>query len=168
MNNRNVVVPARMTCRSGSGARGLNAHRRRALTLTGVLAVALSAVSPGPVRAQERHKVPGLDKITSGGPGQQEFNGKVQSLDLQNAVLNVQSLRENNVEIFPVRKGVRVTSAGGEKLSLDRLEPGANVLVYYEQKGDRRSVKGIIVLSAAPAEPKSGEEKKEAKPGSPS
>lgn len=168
MNNTNSVPVARMTRRPDSLVCAGYLKRRNLSALAGLLAFALSAVSAGPVRAQERHKVPGLDKITSGGPGQQEFNGKVQSLDLQNAVLNVQSLREDNVEIFPIKKSVRVTSAGGEKLSLDSLEPGTNVLVYYEQKSDRRSVKGIIVLSAAPAEPKNGGEKKEAKSGSPS
>jgi hypothetical protein len=143
--------------------------RRRVWALAGFLVVALGVAAAGSLRAQDehRHKVPGLDKITSPGPGQQEFNGKVQSVDLHGAVLNVQSLRENNVEIFPIKKGVRVTTANGEKLSLDKLEPGTNVLVYYEQKGDRRSVKGIIVLSAAPAEPKNGEPK-QAKSGSPS
>jgi hypothetical protein len=138
------------------------------MALGGLLAVTLTLTAAGPLRAQDRHRVPGLDKIMSGGPGQQEFDGKVQSLDLRNAVLNVQSLREDNVEIFPIKKSVRVTAADGEKLSLDSLEPGANVLVYYEQKGDRRSVKGITVLRAAPAGPKHGEEKKEAKSGSPS
>src|SRR5690348_296495 len=137
---------------------------RRLPGLLALLAFAVSLVTFSPLRAQDdhHHKVPGLDKITSGGPGQSEFNGTVQSLDLQNSVLNVQSLRESNVEIFPIKKTVRVTAADGEKLSLNNLAPGTNVLVYYEQKGDRRSVKGITVLSAAPSEPKNSEDKKEA------
>ncbi len=166
--NSKTAAPA--ACRPSTGAGGSESRPRRVPTLAGLFAVMLSVVAAGSLRAQDEHrrKVPGLDKITSGGPGQQEFNGKVQSVDLQNAVLNVQSLREDNVEIFPIKKNVRVTTARGEKLSVDSLEPGTNVLVYYEQKGDRRSVKGIIVLSAAPAAPKNGEEKKEAKSGSPS
>jgi hypothetical protein len=167
MANTRIVGPARIRCRPGCGVRMLSAKARGVLALAGVLTL-LNLASAGPARAQA-HKVPGLDKITSpsSGPGQQEFNGKVQSLDLQNAVLNVQSLRENNIEIFPIKKGVRVTGADGGRLSLDSLEPGANILVYYEQKGDRRSVKGITVLTAAPAEPKNGEQKKDAKSGPP-
>lgn len=170
MKSSDIVAVVRTAHRPGNSVSGSDPRRRRVLALGAVLAFALTATAAGSLRAQDdhRHKVPGLAKITSGGPGQQEFNGRVQSLDLQNAVLNVQSLREDNVEIFPIKKSVRVTAADGEKLGLDNLEPGANVLVYYEQKGDRRSVKGIIVLSAPPAEPKNGGEKKEAKPVSPS
>lgn len=163
MNNRSIVTLGRASRQPGGRVCGRGLRYRGLPALVGLLAVVLSVAGVNPLRAQDHHKVPGLDKITSGGPGQQEFNGKVQSLDLQNAVLNVQSLRENNVEIFPIKKTVRVAGADGERLSLDRLEPGANVLVYYEQKGDHRSVKSIIVLTAAPAE-----QKKDAKSGSPS
>ena len=161
-----ILAPVRIRCWPDCGVRMVRAKARGGLALAGILTV-LNLASAGRARAQA-HKVPGLDKITSpSGPGQQEFNGKVQSLDLHNAVLNVQSLRENNIEIFPIKKGVRVTGADGGRLSLDSLEPGTNVLVYYEQKGDRRSVKGITVLTAAPAEPKNGEQKKDAKSGPP-
>ena len=167
MNNRSIVMPAHLARRPGGRASG-NGLRSR--SLTALLALTVAAWAAGSLKAQDdrHHKVPGLDKIMSSGPGQQEFDGKVQSLDLQNAVLNVQSLREDNVEIFPIKKGVRITAANGEKLSLGSLEPGANVLVYYEQKADRRSVKGIIVLSSAPAEPKKSPEKKQASSSSPS
>lgn len=171
MKNPGIAMLARMFCQPGSRVSG-KSLRCRSLTalLAGVAAVALAILAAAPLRAQDDHhrKVPGLDKIMSPGPGQQEFDGKVQSLDLQNAVLNVQSLREDNVEIFPIKKTVRISAANGDRLGLDSLEPGANVLVYYEQKADRRSVKGIIVLSAAPAEPKKGPEKKQASSSSPS
>jgi hypothetical protein len=49
--------------------------------------------------------------------------------------------------VFPVKKGVRVSAANGARLKLDTLKPGTNVLVYYEQKAEKRTVTEIIVLS---------------------
>lgn len=113
------------------------------------------AWSLAPARAQEerKRKIPIVDKISSG-PARQAFSGKVQSLDLGHKLLNVNTVQGGNTEIFPVGKGVRVTTADGEKLKLKALAPGTNVLIYYEQKGDQRTVKEIVVLAAGPAEPK--------------
>jgi hypothetical protein len=72
----------------------------------------------------------------------------------------VNTVQGANTEIFPVTKSVRVETASGEKLKLQSLAPGTNVLIYYEQKGDQRTVRQIVILAAAPAEEK--------KPSSPS
>jgi hypothetical protein len=98
-----------------------------------------------------KRKVPVLDKITTAPNGQNEFNGKVQSLDLKAEVLNVQSLREDDVEIFPIKKTVTVASANGYRVDISALKPGTNILVYFEQRGDKRKVKEIVVLGSAPA-----------------
>lgn len=105
--------------------------------------------------AQERrkYKVPVVDKI-SGGNARQAFSGKIQSLDLGRNVLNVNTVQGGNTEIFPLRKGIRVATAAGEKMKLQKLTPGTNVIVYYDQKGERRTVKEIIVLGANPGETK--------------
>ena len=102
-------------------------------------------------------KVPGLDKITSGGPTQQAFSGIVKSVDLKNEVLNVDNVNGNATEIFPIKKKVHVVTADGDKLKLTKLKPGANVLIYYEQKGDHKTVTEIVVLAG-------GEEKKKPPP----
>jgi len=101
------------------------------------------------IKAQEqrRTKVPVLDKITSGGPSHQQFDGIVRSIDLENEVLNVDALKGNATEIFPIKKKVRVVTADGGKLKVTKLKPGTNVLVDYEQKGDHRTVTEIIVLA---------------------
>jgi len=105
---------------------------------------------PGASRAQEhKTKVPGLDKIT-GGPSQQAFSGIVESLDKQRKVLNVNTVTGGAIEIFPIKKNVHVATADGDKLTLAEVKPGANVLIYYEQKGDHRTVKEIIVLKGEP------------------
>jgi hypothetical protein len=115
------------------------------------LAIALGA-SCGPAGgsgyAQETHKnkVPGLDKITSGS-SRLAFSGNIQSFDQKRELLSVDTVQGGTTEVFPVKKGVHVSAANGAKLNLDNLKPGANVLVYYEQKAEKRTVTEIIVLS---------------------
>ena len=101
------------------------------------------------IKAQEPHlgRVPGLDKITSGGPTHQQFSGIVRSVDLGSEVLNVDTAKGNATEIFPIKKKVHVVTADGDKLKLTKLKPGASVLIYYEQKGDRKTVTQIVVLA---------------------
>jgi Cu/Ag efflux protein CusF len=101
------------------------------------------------IKAQEQHKtkVPVLDKITSGGPTHQQFSGIVRSIDLESEVLNVDAIKGNATEIFPIKKKVHVVTADGGKLKLTKLKPGANVLINYEQKGDHKTVTEIIVLA---------------------
>lgn len=103
---------------------------------------------------QRKPKVPGLDKVTTG-PSHQAFTGTVQSLDLEHRVLNVNTVQGSNTEIFPINKSTRLTAADGTKLKIVALKPGTVVMVYYEQKGDRRMAKQIEVLaSGAPEEKK--------------
>jgi hypothetical protein len=130
----------------------LRSHRPASILLA--LALAMSAnLAPGRAQEERKHKVPIVDRI-SAGPSRQAFSGKVQSLDMKRNLLNVNTVQGGNTEIFPVTKGVRVETANGEKLKLKALVPGTNVLIYYDQKGDQRTVKQIIVLAAGPAEGK--------------
>jgi hypothetical protein len=101
------------------------------------------------LKAQEQHKpkVPVLDKISSGGSSHQQFDGIVRSIDLESEILNVDALKGNATEIFPIKKKVHVVTADGSKLKVTKLKPGTNVLVNYEQKGDHRTVTEIIVLA---------------------
>ena len=116
------------------------------------LAIALAA-SCGPAGssgyAQESHKggkVPGIDKITTGS-SRLAFSGNVLSLDEKHELLSVNTVQGGTTEVFPVKKGVHVSAANGQKLKLDNLTPGTNVLVYYEQKAEKRTVTEIIVLA---------------------
>jgi hypothetical protein len=99
-------------------------------------------------RAQEEHrnKLPGISKITSNGPTRQAFTGSVQLLDTHQRVLNVTAAGGGNTAIFPIGKKVKVSTIDGQKLRVATLTPGTNVIVYYEQKGGRRTVDQIIVL----------------------
>jgi len=110
-----------------------------------VALAALAGISLLCAQADRKRKVPVLDKLTAG-PNRQAFSGKVQSLDLTRAVLNVDAVNGGGPEIFPVRKGVKVMTAEGGKLKLEGLTPGTSVIIYYDQKSSRREVKEIVVL----------------------
>jgi len=101
------------------------------------------------IKAQEQHKpkVPVIDKITFGGTSHQQFSGVVKSIDFESEILNVDTVNGSATEIFPIKKKVHVVTADGDKLNLTKLKPGANVLVYFEQKGDHRTVTEIVVLT---------------------
>jgi 3-dehydroquinate synthase class II len=102
---------------------------------------------PTTLQAQEEHKkVPVIDKITSGGPSQQAFMGVVKSIDFESEVINVDNINGKSTEIFPIKKKIHVVTADGDKLKLATLKPGTNVLVYFDQKGDHRTVTRIVVL----------------------
>jgi Cu/Ag efflux protein CusF len=111
--------------------------------------------------AQEQHKpkIPVFDKVTSGGTSHQAFSGIVKSVDLKSEVLNVDAVQGNATEIFPIRKKVSVVTADGDKLKVAKLKPGTNILVYYEQRGDHKTVTQIVVLAG-------GAKKKEKTPPS--
>ena len=107
------------------------------------------------LRAQdERKKVPVIDKITSGAPTQQAFMGIVKSVDFESEVLNVDNITGKSTEFFPLKKKVHVVTADGDKLKLATLKPGTNVLVYFDQKGDRRTITRIVVLEGGPPKKK--------------
>jgi Cu/Ag efflux protein CusF len=99
-------------------------------------------------------KVPVIDKITSGGPSQQAFMGVVKSVDLESEVLDVDNITGKSTEIFPLKKKVHVVTADGDKLKLATLKPGTNVLVYFDQKGDHRTITRIVVLAGGPPKKK--------------
>lgn len=141
----------------GSGPR--RSSRPLAVSLALAL-VMLSLLRPALAQEQHRRKLPVLDKLTSG-PTRQAFSGKVQSLDLGRNLLNVNTVEGGNTEIFPVKKGTSVKMADGEKLKITELMPGTHVIIYYEQKGDRRTVREIVVLVSS-----GGEEKKKSTPPS--
>ena len=125
----------------------------RALTV--LLAACAFAFSQAlPLRAQEhRSKVPVVGKLGSRN-SQQAYSGKVQSLDLKQKVLNVNSLHGQQSEIFPIKKNVRVEGVNGEKMKLTELVPGMAVLIYFDQKSGERTVKNIIVLNSGKSQGK--------------
>jgi 3-dehydroquinate synthase class II len=94
-------------------------------------------------------RVPVLDKVTFGGPTEQAFSGVVKSVDLESEILNVDNVNGSATEIFPIKKKVHIVTADGDKVKLAKLKPGSNVLIYYEQRGDHKTVTKIVVLAGA-------------------
>lgn len=101
-----------------------------------------------PLQAQShKSKVPIVGNLTSTN-SRQAYSGKVQSLDLKQKVLNVDSLHGRESEIFPFKKNVRVESLNGERMNLKALKPGTTVLIYFNQKSGERTIRNIVVLSS--------------------
>jgi Cu/Ag efflux protein CusF len=121
--------------------------------LAGFFAAVILWVLPfgATLKAQEQRKskVPVVSKITAGGMTHQAFTGIVKSIDFESEVLNVDNISGKSTEIFPIKGKVRVVTADGDKLKLSKLKPGTDVIVYYDQKGDRRTVTQIVVLAGS-------------------
>lgn len=100
-----------------------------------------------PLRGQNTNRLPIISKLSSGNH-QQAFTGKIQSLNLKERVLNVNSLRGKQSEIFPVKKSVRVEGINGNRMKLTDLGPGMTVLIYFDQRSGKRTVRNIIVLTS--------------------
>jgi hypothetical protein len=132
-----------------STAKGCRSSFYSAVIALGIALAACCGPASRDGYGQDSHKskVPGIDKITTGS-SRLAFNGNVLSLDEKHELLSVNTVQGGTTEVFPVKKGVRISAANGAKLKLDTLKPGTNVLVYYEQKAEKRTVTEIIVLSA--------------------
>lgn len=131
-------------------------------TVLAVASLFAAFAIPGAAWGQQpsKLKVPILSKI-EGGSTRQAFTGKVESLDTKRKLLSVNPVEGIGTEIFPIRKSVQVESANGNKLELSELKSGRDVIIYYEQKGSRRTVKEIVVLDSG-----AGKTEKKAEPPS--
>jgi hypothetical protein len=128
---------------------GRNLPRNVARLITTLILGTLLVPIPGRAQQEKAKKLPGLDKITSG-PSQQAFSGIVSSVDLKRKILNVGTVQGGVTEIFPIKREVHVVTADGDRLKLSSLTPGTNVIIYYEQRADRRNVKQIVILAGEP------------------
>lgn len=131
-----------------------------------VLIACLTISAVAAARPQDEHrrtKVPLIGKI-GGGANRQAFSGKVQAVDTKRKLLLVDTVEGAHTEYFPVKENFEVTTAGGKKIRVSELQPGTNVIVYYEVKNDRRSVTDILVLGSKSREKEEGPKK----PSSPS
>lgn len=115
-----------------------------------LLACCVFAVCQAPLLQAQSHKskVPIVGKLTSTNR-RQAYTGKIQSLDLKQKILNVNSLHGRESEIFPFKKNVRIESLNGDRMNLKALKPGTTVLIYFNQKSGERTIRNIVVLSSA-------------------
>ena len=108
---------------------------------------ALLLLSGAVFAQQEKPKFPGLDKILNANE-HLAFTGTIKSVDEKHSILSVNSVEGENTEIFPIKHGTRVLTADGYRKRLDALSPGMHVIVYYDQRSDRRSVTNIQMLAS--------------------
>jgi hypothetical protein len=96
---------------------------------------------------QEKPKVPGLDKIIAANEHLM-FTGKVKLLDEKRNTLSVSSVEGSDTEIFPIKHSTRVLTSDGFRKKLDVLTPGTQIIVYYDQRADRRSITQIELYTS--------------------
>jgi hypothetical protein len=114
------------------------------------LAVVLPAIFliVGVARAQEeKPKIPGLDKIIAANE-HLAFTGTVKSVDTKHNFLSVDSVEGGITEVFPIKHSVHVETADGFRKRLDVLSPGTRVIVYYDQRSDKRMVTRIELFAS--------------------
>lgn len=126
--------------------------RKRRLLTWGMPLLLIFVFGLPTAKAQDQHKrkVPIVDKLAGG--NKQAFSGKVETLDMKHHVLELNATESKSLEIFPVKKGISVTSAEGARMNLTQLKPGNNVIIYYEEKGDRRTINNIVLLTTGHAD----------------
>jgi hypothetical protein len=112
-----------------------------------LLVLAILIFSGAAPAQQEKPKVPGLDKIIAANEHLM-FTGKVKMLDEQHNSLSVSSVEGSDTEIFPIKHSTRVLTSDGFRKKLNVLTPGTQIIVYYDQRADRRSITQIELYTS--------------------
>jgi len=126
----------------GRAAGGIRAFLALLAAVTFIFCQAL------PLRAQDQSpRIPIVSKLKSG-KRQQAFSGTIQSLDMKQRILNVNSLHGHDTAIFPFKKNVRIENLNGNRMDVAKLTPGMSILIYFDQRSGERKIRNIIVLSS--------------------
>lgn len=115
---------------------------------TFIVLVLSSVLTARAQQDEEKPKVPGLDRIIA----EEEhlaFTGTVKSVDQKRNIITIDSIEGSDTEIFPIKHSTYVLGTDGYKKRLAILSPGTNVIVYYDQRSDRRMVTRIEMLARA-------------------
>ncbi len=115
--------------------------------LAAVLAVVPLFVCMALAQQEEKPKIPGLDKIISANE-HLAFTGTVKSVDEKHNIISVDSVEGQDTEIFPIKHSTHVETADGFRKKLDVLSPGTRIIVYYDQRSDRRMVTRIELFAS--------------------
>jgi hypothetical protein len=142
---------------AGAGIRGApicwRTPRGKAAWASAILGLVMAFSGSAFGQQQPSSKIPKLGKIL-GGSLEGAFSGKVQSVDTKLKVLNLKAAEGTGTEIFPLKKNLDIQTLNGEKKALRDLKPGSDVMIYYQLKGNERTIKRIVVLSQKPKETK--------------
>ena len=120
---------------------------RASWRLAVVVPAILLLVCAAPAQQEEKPKIPGLDKIIAANE-HLAFTGTVKSVDEKHNILSIDSVEGGDTEIFPIKHSTHVETADGFRKKLDVLSPGTRVIVYYDQRADRRTVTRIELFAS--------------------
>jgi hypothetical protein len=116
----------------------------RLLMVVSVIALVVCAAL---AQEDEKPKIPGLDKIIAANE-HLAFTGTVKSVDEKHNILSIDSVEGGTTEIFPIKHSTHVETSDGFRKRLDVLSPGTRVIVYYDQRSDRRTVTRIELFAS--------------------
>jgi len=112
-----------------------------------LLVALLGLVCAAPAQQEEKPKIPGLDKIIAANE-HLAFTGTVKSVDEKHNILSIDAVEGGDTEIFPIKHSTHVETSDGFRKKLDVLSPGTRVIVYYDQRADRRTVTRIELFNS--------------------
>jgi hypothetical protein len=119
----------------------------RAIRRPTMLVMAVFMIVGIALAQEEKPKVPGLDKIIAANEHLM-FTGKVKLVDVEHNTLTVSSVEGSDTEIFPIKHGTHVFTSDGFRKKLEVLSPGTQVIVYYDQRADHRTVTHIDLYTS--------------------
>ena len=124
----------------------LGTMRPKSWQLAAVIPAILLLACVALAQQEEKPKIPGLDKIIAANEHLM-FTGTVKSVDEKHSVMSIDA-EGGTTEIFPIKHGTHVETADGFRKKLDALSPGTRVMVYYDQRADRRTVTRIELFAS--------------------
>lgn len=124
----------------------LRTVRPKSWQLAAVIPAILLLACVALAQQEEKPKIPGLDKIIAANEHLM-FTGTVKSVDEKHSVMSIDA-EGGTTEIFPIKHSTHVETADGFRKKLDALSPGTRVMVYYDQRADRRTVTRIELFAS--------------------
>ena len=124
----------------------LRTVRPKSWQLAAVISAILLLACVALAQQEEKPKISGLDKIIAANEHLM-FTGTVKSVDEKHSVMSIDA-EGGTTEIFPIKHSTHVETADGFRKKLDALSPGTRVMVYYDQRADRRTVTRIELFAS--------------------
>ena len=134
---------------------GVKSPRWRSGTVllsTSLLTIAMLIVH-GNTRAQlpSIQQAPVSGKTISTPRHLEAFTGKITTVKPKHKILTLESVEGSATEIFSCRKGPAIRTAYGKRKKFQDLKPGMTLVVYYNSRKGRRTVKDVLILKEAPS-----------------
>ena len=124
----------------------LRTVRPKSWQLAAVIPAILLLACVALAQQEEKPKIPGLDKIIAANEHLM-FTGTVKSVDEKHSVMSIDA-EGGTTEIFPIKHSTHVETADGFREKAGRSLSGTRVMVYYDQRADRRTVTRIELFAS--------------------